>query len=65
VKKNHQKPATAKNPGGRPRLPDEKRKDKRLDDVRFSAEELAKIRAVAAKSGESWSAWVRRRLGLS
>jgi hypothetical protein len=59
--KTRKKPAK----GGRPPLPDGQRRDKRLDDVRFSARELARARAMAATAGLPWSLWVRRQLGVS
>lgn len=64
MEKKQKKPAKAKNLGGRPKLPAEKVKDRRLDDVRFSALELASLKERAAAAGVPWSAWVRGRLGL-
>jgi hypothetical protein len=59
--KTRKKPAKS----GRPPLPDGQRRDKRLDDVRFSARELALAKAAAEACGVPWSLWVRRRLGVS
>lgn len=59
--------ATKKKPqnvGGRPPLPDNQRRDKRIDTVRFSGDELETLRARAEASGLSWTDWVRQRLGL-
>jgi hypothetical protein len=57
--------ATKKKPKiGRPTLPDIDRKDKKLDDVRFSTKELAVLKARAEAAGKSWTDWVRQRLGL-
>lgn len=64
MKKAAKKSAIAKNKGGRPRLPPKKVRDKWLNDVRFSEEELAKLKGRAASEGTAWSAWVRERLGL-
>lgn len=50
--------------GGRPPLPAGKRRDQRLNDVRFSASELALLKRRAAESGQRWTTWVRARLGL-
>lgn len=47
---------------GRKPLPAGQSRTKRLDDVRFSPNELAQYRAAAKKSGLIWSAWVRSRL---
>lgn len=49
---------------GRPPLPEEGRRTRRLDDVRFTAAEIAILKSRAADSGLSYSAWVRKRLGL-
>lgn len=49
---------------GRPVMDENTRRDKRLDDVRFSAGELARLKSVALKAGQRWSDWVRGRLGL-
>jgi predicted DNA binding CopG/RHH family protein len=59
------KKLATKQKGGRPPLPDGQRRDKRLDDVRFSAGELSRAKAMAAAAGLPWSLWVRRRLGVS
>ena len=50
---------------GRPPVSAELRRDRRLDDVRFSASELAFLRDLAAKSGFRWSDYVRRKLGIT
>ena len=47
---------------GRPPVSDEDRRDRRLDDVRFSARELAGFKAQAAKAGLRWSDFVRLKL---
>ena len=53
-----------KRPPGRPPKPDHQRKDRWLNDVRFSAEELDMLRARAADSGLTWTEFVRGKLGL-
>ncbi len=46
---------------GRPRKPDELRRDKYLS-TRFTADEIATIKRLG---GKDYSAWVRSRLGLT
>lgn len=65
MKKTEKKPPKAKNPGGRPRLPDNLRRDKVLDEVRMSQQDKDLIYAAAAKSGKTLTAFVRERLGLT
>jgi len=48
---------------GRPAMPEEDRRTKWMD-VRFTAAEIATLKSRAADSGLSYSAWVRKRLGL-
>lgn len=49
---------------GRPPLAPENVRSKWLNDVRFSPAEIASLREKAAASGETWTAWVRGKLGL-
>ncbi len=49
---------------GRPPLPEGTARDKRLDDVRFSASELAQMKTYARSVGQTWTEWVRTTLGL-
>jgi hypothetical protein len=64
MEKSRKKVADKPKRSGRPPLPPESRKDRRLDDVRFSAAELAALRARAESAGLTWSEWVRSRLGV-
>jgi hypothetical protein len=48
---------------GRRPISDELRKN-RLLDVRFSAAEVAELKALAEKSRDNWADWVRRKLGI-
>lgn len=53
-----------KKPVGRPKLPAGARKDRYLDSIRFSEDELEELRRRAAASGKTFTQWVRGRLGL-
>lgn len=55
-----------KNVGGRPALPEEERRDRTLDMVRFSVAEIGRIRAryadETAETTATFSQWLREKL---